>query len=204
MTSTLRTSRLLRLALLASTLYLAACRQDVEPAEAPADTTDFAPAMTNTIVDVAMADDQFTTLVDLLRTTGLDSTLRGSGPFTLFAPTNEAFSRLPAGTLDTLRLAKNRPQLVDLLRYHVTSADVKAADFAAVGTIATLLSGATLTVSTGDAAPSVTDAQGGIATILSADAAADNGTIHVVDAVLRPPQAQAAPSGAAATPPPQQ
>jgi uncharacterized surface protein with fasciclin (FAS1) repeats len=195
MTPVLRPSRLLLLVLVAGTLSLTACRKDAaEPAEAPADTTALPPAaMSNTVVDVAMADDQFSTLVDLVRTAGLDSTLRGAGPFTVFAPTNEAFSKLPAGTLDTLRLEKNRQQLTDLLLYHVANGNMKATDLAGMATVSTALAGASFSVNASGASPVLTDVRGRTATVVSADAAADNGTIHVIDAVLMP----AAPSAPA-------
>jgi len=182
-------SRLLTLVLLASTVSLAGCRKDAEVAEAPADTTILAPvAMTNTVVDVAMADDQFSTLVGLITSAGLDSTLRGVGPFTVFAPTNEAFAKLPAGTVDTLKLAKNRQMLTDILLYHVAPGNIKAADIATMATVSTAMPGGSIAVDATGASPMLTDATGKKATVVSADAVAANGTIHVIDTVLMPRQ----------------
>ena len=182
-------SRLLTLVLLASTVSLAGCRKDAEVAEAPADTTILAPvAMTNTVVDVAMADDQFSTLVGLITSAGLDSTLRGVGPFTVFAPTNEAFAKLPAGTVDTLKLAKNRQMLTDILLYHVANGNMKAADIATMATVSTAMPGGSIAVDATGASPMLTDATGKKATVVSADAVAANGTIHVIDTVLMPRQ----------------
>ncbi len=176
-----RLPRLLPLVLFAGVLTLSACRKDAEPAEAPADTTMAPPMTANTVVDVAMADDQFSTLVDLVRTAGLDSTLKGAGPFTVFAPTNEAFAKLPAGTVDTLKLAKNHGMLTNILLYHVANGNIKAADLAGMTTISTAMPNGTLAVDASGASPVLTDAKGGKATIVSADAAASNGTIHVID-----------------------
>ena len=177
--------RLLAPATLAVALAFAVggCRKDPEPAEAPADTTATMPAAT-TVVDVAMADPQFSTLVDLISTAGLADQLKGAGPFTVFAPTNDAFAKLPAGTADSLKLDKNRQRLTDILLYHVTNGNVKAADLKGMATVTALNNGSVAVTTEGEAV------KVGGATVTSADFAASNGTIHVIDTVLMPPSAQ--------------
>lgn len=131
-----------------------------------------------TIVDVASGDPQFSTLVTAIKAAGLADTLSGEGPFTVFAPTNEAFDKLPAGTLDDL--LKNPEELAKILTYHVVSGDVKAADVVKLTKAATV-NGKDVTVSVNDDIVKINDA-----TITKTDIKASNGTIHVIDAVLLP------------------
>jgi uncharacterized surface protein with fasciclin (FAS1) repeats len=131
-----------------------------------------------TIVEVASANPDFSTLVAAVSAAGLVETLSGEGPFTVFAPTNEAFAALPAGVLDALLLPENKDALVKILTYHVVPGTVLAADIKD-GDVATV-EGQNVTLST---ANGVT-VNG--ATVLTADVLADNGVIHVIDAVLVP------------------
>lgn len=138
-----------------------------------------------TIVDIAAGDDQFSTLVTAVTEAGLVETLSGEGPFTVFAPTNAAFDALPEGTVETL-LEDPTGDLADILKLHVISGSVdsEAAIEAAGGTVETLggnisveLDGENLVV--------------GGATVVTADIEASNGTIHVIDAVITAPAADA-------------
>jgi uncharacterized surface protein with fasciclin (FAS1) repeats len=131
-----------------------------------------------TIVEVASANPDFSTLVAAVSAAGLVETLSGEGPFTVVAPTNEAFAALPAGVLDALLLPENKDALVKILTYHVVPGTVLAADITD-GDVATV-EGQNVTLST---ANGVT-VNG--ATVLTADVLADNGVIHVIDAVLVP------------------
>lgn len=135
-------------------------------------------ASVGTIVDVASANPDFSTLVTALSAAGLVETLSGEGPFTVFAPTNAAFAALPAGVLDALLLPENKDALVKILTYHVVPGTVLAADIAD-GDVATV-EGQSVTLST---ASGVT-VNG--ANVVTADVLADNGVIHVIDAVLVP------------------
>ena len=137
-------------------------------------------AESRTIVATAVAAGSFKTLAKALDAAGLVKTLEGPGPFTVFAPTDEAFAKLPAGTVDTLLKPENREKLRRLLTYHVVPGTLMAADVVKLQT-AKAVSGDTLTV----------QAHGGTvrvdtATVTKADIAASNGVIHVIDAVMLP------------------
>jgi uncharacterized surface protein with fasciclin (FAS1) repeats len=129
------------------------------------------------IVDTAVAAGSFTTLAAALKAAGLVETLKGKGPFTVFAPTDEAFAKLPAGTVDGL--LKDIPALKKILTYHVVSGKVMAADVAKMKS-ATTVEGSDLKV----------DATKGVkindSMVTKADVAADNGVIHIIDSVLMP------------------
>ena len=139
------------------------------------------------IVDTAIAAGDFTTLVTAVQAAGLEETLRGPGPFTVFAPTDDAFAALPAGTVDTL-LADPTGDLADILTYHVVDGAVMAADVAGLdGQDVATVNGATFTVEVGDdGGVSLTDAAGNTVTVVQTDIAASNGVIHVIDGVLLP------------------
>ena len=139
---------------------------------------------TKTLVDVAAANPDFSTLVAAVKAAGLASTLSGPGPFTVFAPSNAAFEKLPPGTLTSLLAPKNRQKLTDILTYHVLPAQVMAADVKP-GTAKTV-NGKDITISTDGGKVKITDAQGNTATVVKTDIAASNGVIHVIDAVLQP------------------
>jgi len=129
------------------------------------------------IVDTAVAAGSFTTLVAAVKAAGLVDTLKGAGPFTVFAPTDEAFAKLPAGTVEGL--LADIPKLTKILTYHVVAGKVMAADAAKL-TSAPTVEGSNLTI----------DATHGVkinnATVVTPDIACDNGVIHVIDAVLLP------------------
>ena len=144
------------------------------------------------IVENAVNSADHTTLVTAVVAAGLAQTLASPGPFTVFAPVNDAFSALPAGTVDTLLLPENKATLTKVLTSHVVAGDLKAADLiapaAANGSTATLttVSGDTLTFAVQGGAAVVTDESGGKATVTIADVDQSNGVIHVVDKVLLP------------------
>ena len=134
-----------------------------------------------TIVDVAVGNPDFSTLVAAITAAGLGETLAGEGPFTVFAPTNAAFAALPAGALDSLLLPENKDQLTAILTYHVVPGTVMAADLPATATDVATVNGAMVSVV---AAPEGATVNG--AKITAADVAASNGVIHVIDTVLLP------------------
>jgi len=139
-----------------------------------------------TITEIAASNPDFTTLVAAVEAAGLTETLSGTGPYTVFAPTNDAFAALPEGTVDTLLKPKNQDQLAAILTYHVVEGQVMAADVQP-GEVTTV-NGATFEVSTGmDGSVEITDGQGNTATVTTTDIEASNGVIHVIDAVLLPP-----------------
>ena len=134
------------------------------------------------IVDIAAADERFTTLVTAVQAAGLVETLKGEGPFTVFAPTNDAFAKLPAGTLDTLLLPENQQQLIDILTYHVVAGSVKAAQVVELSEAETVQGGkVTIKVEMGKVY--INDAE-----VVITDIEASNGIIHVIDTVILPPQ----------------
>ena len=134
----------------------------------------------NTLIDVAVADGHFKTLATALTAAGLIDTLKGDGPFTVFAPTDDAFAKLPAGTVDGL--LKDIPKLTAILKYHVLAGKVTASDVMKLdGKTATTLNGGDLKVSTKDGVK-----LNGEVNVTKTDVAASNGLIHVIDAVLLP------------------
>lgn len=132
-----------------------------------------------TIVDVAVKDGRFTTLVAALKAAKLDATLMGSGPFTVFAPTDEAFAKLPAGTVDAL--LKDIPTLTKILLYHVVAGKVPASDVVKV-TSAVTVNGLPVMVKVSGNKVKINDAN-----VIIADIPASNGIIHAVDSVILPP-----------------
>jgi uncharacterized surface protein with fasciclin (FAS1) repeats len=147
---------------------------------------------TKDIIDNAVNSKDHTTLVAAVKAAGLVDTLKGPGPFTVFAPTNEAFAALPAGTVDTLLKPENKPTLTKILTYHVVAGKVDAASLlkaiAAGGGKATLttVSGGKLVATVVGGMVVVTDENGGMAHVTIADVMQSNGVIHVVDKVLLP------------------
>lgn len=144
------------------------------------------------IIDNAVNSKDHTTLVAAVKAAGLVETLKGTGPFTVFAPTNAAFAALPAGTVDTLLKPENKGTLTTVLTYHVVAGKVDAAALSKMimegkGT-ATLktVSGGTLTAKMSGGKVMITDEKGGTATVTIADVYQSNGVIHVVDKVLLP------------------
>jgi uncharacterized surface protein with fasciclin (FAS1) repeats len=132
------------------------------------------------IVDTAVAAGSFNTLATALTAAGLIDTLRGAGPFTVFAPTDAAFAKLPAGTVESLLKPENKAKLVRLLTYHVVPGKVMAADVVKV-TSAKAVSGDTITVTAKDGVVTVDKAR-----VVKTDIAASNGVIHVIDSVIMP------------------
>jgi uncharacterized surface protein with fasciclin (FAS1) repeats len=134
------------------------------------------------IIDVAVGAGSFNTLAAALSAAGLVDTLKGPGPFTVFAPTDAAFAKLPAGTVDNLLKPENRAQLISILTYHVVPGNITS----------NLLLGKTTRANTVQGGRVTVNGQGGRVTVngvnvISADVAASNGTIHVIDTVLMPP-----------------
>jgi len=184
--------RALTIAAVAGSLVLAACGEDdnsaVETTAAAAETTAAATETTagmaeepGTIVDVASGNPDFSTLVAAVGAAGLVETLSGEGPFTVFAPTNDAFAALPAGLVDKLLLPENKDVLTQILTYHVVSGAVMAADVAA-GEVPSV-EGSAIVVTVDGGTVKLNDS----ATVVATDVMASNGVIHVIDAVILPP-----------------
>ena len=183
---------------LASGLVLTACSSSSDEAAAPEPTASEAAAIADeadamaddagtaenaaapgTIVDIATGAADFSTLVAAAQAAGLVETLNGEGPFTVFAPTDEAFAALPPGLVDALLLPENKDVLAKILTYHVVPGTVMAADIAD-GDVATV-EGQNVTLSTMDGV-TVNGAK-----VIQADIVASNGVVHVIDAVIVPP-----------------
>ena len=144
-------------------------------------------AQSATIVEIAAGDERFTTLVAAVGAAGLVETLSGPGPFTVYAPTNDAFAALPAGTVETLLKPENKAQLTDILLYHVDDRKLTAAGIPAGSTtFKSVLTSQRLCITKEGAAVTIADGSGEIATVIVADIMADNGVIHVIDKVLLP------------------
>jgi uncharacterized surface protein with fasciclin (FAS1) repeats len=140
----------------------------------------FAAGHEKDIVDTAVAAGSFKTLVAAVQAAGLVETLNGKGPFTVFAPTDEAFAKLPAGTLDNLLKPENKEKLKDILTYHVVPGKVMAKDVAGLKEAKTV-NGQMLTITVKDGKVMVDKAH-----VAKTDVAASNGVIHVIDAVVLP------------------
>jgi uncharacterized surface protein with fasciclin (FAS1) repeats len=180
----------------------AACGSDdaTEPAAAPTSTTTMSPTtmspttMANsakpaaepaTVVDVATSNADFSTLVTAVKSAGLADTLSGQGPFTVFAPTNEAFGALPAGTVDNLLKPENKAQLTSVLTYHVVPGAVLSGSLKD-GMVVTTVEGQPLKVGMTPSGVTLTDATGNTASVAKADIEAGNGVVHVINSVLLP------------------
>ncbi len=133
------------------------------------------------IVDVAIGAGTFNTLVAAAQAADLVDALKGEGPFTVFAPTDEAFAALPEGTVESLLLPENKELLTSILLYHVVAGSVLAADVVELDS-ATTLNGAAIDISVSDSGVMINNAN-----VVQADVAASNGVIHIIDAVLLPP-----------------
>ena len=159
------------LALAAAPMALAygSCATKAQPASATPD-----------IVAVAAGNSDFSTLVAAVQAAGLVETLQGDGPFTVFAPTNDAFAKLPAGTVENLLKPENKDQLVAILAYHVVPAKVKAKDVQPGE--APTVNGAPIAVSVDYGKVKVNNAN-----VVATDVMASNGVIHVIDQVILPP-----------------
>lgn len=143
----------------------------------------FADGHSKDIVDTAVEAGSFTTLVAAVQAAGLEDTLRGEGPFTVFAPTDEAFAALPEGTVENLLLPENLETLQAILTYHVLPGKVMSADIA----------GQELSVATVEGSEVMVNATDGVmvdsANVVTADIETSNGVIHVINAVILPPSA---------------
>ncbi|WP_425283601.1 fasciclin domain-containing protein [Methyloceanibacter stevinii] len=143
-------------------------------------TVSAANAMSKDIVDTAAGAGQFKTLVAAVKAAGLVDTLKGDGPFTVFAPTDEAFAKLPDGTVDDLLKPENKDKLVAILTYHVVPGKIMSGDISGKATEVKTVQGDTLNV----------DATDGVkvdkAKVVKADIDASNGVIHVIDTVVMP------------------
>ncbi len=147
---------------------------------------------TKDIIDNAVNSKDHTTLVAAVKAAGLVDTLKGAGPFTVFAPTNAAFAKLPAGTVDNLLKPENKGTLTTVLTYHVVAGKMNAKDIAAAikagggKAMLTTVQGEKLTAAMMGSKLVLTDAKGGKSTVTIADVNQSNGVIHVVDTVLMP------------------
>ncbi|MBJ7388976.1 MAG: fasciclin domain-containing protein [Sphingomonadaceae bacterium] len=148
--------------------------------------------MNKNIVALAQGDPQVSTLVSAITAAGLGETLSGTGPFTVFAPSNDAFAKLDKATLDGLMMPASKDKLAALLKYHVVAGNVKSGDLAKLitdgkgsATVKTVNGGSLKAGMNGDKIV-LTDAKGGKSTVTAADMVASNGTIHLVDTVVMP------------------
>lgn len=172
----------------AAALALAACGSEATDESAMVEEA----APTNTVVDVATANPDFSTLVSAVTAAGLGETLGGEGPYTVFAPTNEAFAKINEATLTELT-TNDTQKLASILTYHVLAGKLDAATLVAAiesagdeGYSLTTVNGATLTATLVDGAVVLTDGNGGTAKVEATDVEADNGLIHAIDTVLMP------------------
>jgi uncharacterized surface protein with fasciclin (FAS1) repeats len=132
------------------------------------------------IVDIAAGNEDFATLVAAIKAAGLVDTLKSDGPFTVFAPTNEAFAKLPAGTVENLLKPENKDQLVSILTYHVVAGNVMAADVVKL-TEAPTVQGTSAKVTVSGGKVMIDNAN-----VVATDIKASNGVIHVIDSVILP------------------
>jgi uncharacterized surface protein with fasciclin (FAS1) repeats len=152
----------------------------------------FVNAQSSDVVDVAISSKDHTTLVAAVKAADLVATLKGKGPFTIFAPSNSAFDKLPKGTVETLLKPENKAALANLLTYHVVAGNLKASDVleaikAGKGkAVVKTIQGESLTASLDNGKVILTDAKGGKATVTTTDLTATNGVIHVIDSVVMP------------------
>ncbi|MGC1395930.1 MAG: fasciclin domain-containing protein [Coleofasciculaceae cyanobacterium] len=155
-------------------------KTETTPVATPTTPVATQPTQAGTIVEIAVGNPDFSTLVKAVQAAGLAETLSGKGPFTLFAPTNEAFAALPQGTLENLLKPENRDALRKVLTYHVVSGDLMAKDLQS-GKVATV-EGSPVAVQVQQGSVKVNKAN-----VVKADIDAKNGVIHVIDSVLLPP-----------------
>lgn len=145
-----------------------------------------------TVVDIAVGSKDHSTLVAAVKAAGLVETLQSAGPFTVFAPVNAAFGKLPAGTVESLLKPENKATLAKVLTYHVVvgnldaSAVIKAINDGGGKVAVKTVSGGTLTASLKDGKVILTDENGGVSTVVATDLKAGNGVIHVIDTVVLP------------------
>ena len=144
------------------------------------------------VVDIAISSKDHTTLVAAVQAADLVATLKGKGPFTVFAPTNTAFGKLPNGTVESLLKPESKATLAGILTYHVVAGNIDAAAVLAAiekgkgKAVLTTVNGEKLTASLDGKNVVLTDAKGGKATVTAVDLKGSNGVVHVIDAVLLP------------------
>ncbi len=144
-------------------------------------------AKADNIVEIAAADDRFSTLVAAVTAAGLAETLSGPGPFTVYAPVNDAFAALPEGTVETLLKPENKGQLTDVLLYHVDDRKLTAGMIPSGSNyFKPILASQRLCITKGSGGVTIADGTGESANVVIADIMADNGVIHVIDKVLLP------------------
>ncbi|MDO7558623.1 MAG: fasciclin domain-containing protein [Loktanella sp.] len=149
--------------------------------------TAYAGGHSQNIVEIAAADAQFSTLVAAVTAAGLVDTLSGEGPFTVFAPVNDAFAALPEGTVETLLMPENVGDLTNILTFHVVSGKVMAGDIAEGSSlVGTVFADNSVCIAKGADGVSIADGTGMMANVVIADIEASNGVIHVIDKVLLP------------------
>lgn len=149
--------------------------------------TSVSAASANTIVDIAAGDERFSTLVAAVSAAGLVETLQGPGPFTVYAPVNDAFAALPEGTVATLLQPENKDQLTNVLLYHVDDRNLPAENIPAGSNFfKPILASERLCITKDAAGVSIADGTGASANVVIANIKADNGVIHVIDKVLLP------------------
>ncbi|MCA6435178.1 MAG: fasciclin domain-containing protein [Bacteroidota bacterium] len=154
--------------------------------------TGFANAQTSDVVDIAISSKDHTTLVAAVKAADLVTTLKGKGPFTVFAPSNSAFDKLPKGTVESLLKPESKEALVKLLTYHVVSGNLKASDVLAAikagkgKAIVKTVQGENLIATLENGKVILTDEKGGKAVVTATDLTASNGVVHVIDSVVMP------------------
>ena len=154
--------------------------------------TGFANAQTSDVVDVAISSKDHTTLVAAVKAADLVTTLKSKGPFTVFAPSNSAFDKLPKGTVENLLKPESKEALVKLLTYHVVAGNLKASDVLAAikagkgNAVVKTVQGENLTASLENGKVILTDEKGGKAVVTATDLTASNGVVHVIDSVVMP------------------
>lgn len=195
---TMKTIKTLSVLALTAVLFTACGEKKKEKAEevmeetAEAVTEVVEEQTTPNIVGVAVGNENFSTLVTAVTTAGLAETLSGDGPFTVFAPTNDAFAKLPEGTVASLLEPASKDALTGILTYHVVAGKYEAAAVieainANNGTFTvSTVQGGTIDLSLNDGKVMLTDAKGGTSTVIMADVAASNGVIHAIDTVVMP------------------
>ena len=170
------------------------------PAAQPPATTDPTQPKGPDVLDKAMKESRLSRFVDAVKASGLTDTLKGDGPYTIFAPTNAAFAKLPAGTLDDLMKPENKAKFADLLKYHIVAGNLSSADILKMGDGATLktLAGTTITLKLGTnpTVPKLNDAG-----LVKTDIIGSNGVIHIIDTVLTPPAVTTTPPADNTNPP---
>jgi len=154
--------------------------------------TSFVNAQSSDVVDIAISSKDHTTLVAAVKAADLVTTLKGKGPFTVFAPSNSAFDKLPKGTVENLLKPESKAALVKLLTYHVVAGNLKASDVLAAikagkgKAVVKTIQGEDLIATLVDGKVILTDAKGGKATVTATDLTATNGVVHVIDSVVMP------------------